>query len=198
MTPRSNRTSLARNRWQESRVQWVASLPSLIHCSVVVEVADGSVRPGERGDDEAHPGEQLPEVMLDLGDHPARPIPGGRLILKASVPDQRSVAGSAAGSDKQIFDGPLQDVIGWEADRVPHPPPFQRFVEGGQRKGGVGADNDGLALRAVPVNDGKEHFVPPVRAVDVARPELGGQAVAVLVENKQRMVADGFEVAVVG
>ena len=33
MTPRSNRTSLARNRWQESRVQWVASLPSLIHCS---------------------------------------------------------------------------------------------------------------------------------------------------------------------
>src|SRR6266852_2950239 len=32
MTPRSNRTSLARNRWQESRVQWVASLLSLIHC----------------------------------------------------------------------------------------------------------------------------------------------------------------------
>ena len=24
---------MARNRWQESRVQWVASLPSLIHCS---------------------------------------------------------------------------------------------------------------------------------------------------------------------
>jgi hypothetical protein len=29
------RTSFARNRWQESRVQWVASLPSLIHCSAV-------------------------------------------------------------------------------------------------------------------------------------------------------------------
>ena len=33
--PEEYRTSLARNRWQESRVQWVASLPSLIHCSAV-------------------------------------------------------------------------------------------------------------------------------------------------------------------
>ncbi len=33
--PKSNRTSLARKRWHESRVQWVASLPSLIHCSAV-------------------------------------------------------------------------------------------------------------------------------------------------------------------
>ena len=32
MTPRRNRTSLTRNRWQEIRIQWVASLPSLIHC----------------------------------------------------------------------------------------------------------------------------------------------------------------------
>jgi hypothetical protein len=34
--------------------------------------------------------------------------------------------------------------------------------------------------------------------VDVARPERGGKAVAVLVEDKQRMIADGLEVAVVG
>jgi len=33
--PSNNRTSVARNRWQESRVQWVAALPSLIHCSTV-------------------------------------------------------------------------------------------------------------------------------------------------------------------
>jgi len=35
MTPRSNRTSLARKRWHESQVQWVASLASLIHGSAV-------------------------------------------------------------------------------------------------------------------------------------------------------------------
>jgi hypothetical protein len=34
--------------------------------------------------------------------------------------------------------------------------------------------------------------------VDVAGPERGGQAVAVLVENEERMVADGLEVPVVG
>ena len=35
MTAKSNRTSLARKRWQERRVQCVASFPSLIHCSAV-------------------------------------------------------------------------------------------------------------------------------------------------------------------
>src|SRR5712691_1823451 len=39
---------------------------------------------------------------------------------------------------------------------------------------------------------------PPVRTVDVARPERGGQAVAVLVEDEERVVADGLEVAIVG
>ena len=33
--------------------------------------------------------------------------------------------------------------------------------------------------------------------MDVARPERGGQAVAVLVKDEERMIADGFEVAVV-
>ena len=31
MTPRSNRTSLARNGWQESRVQWVAAIGHMDH-----------------------------------------------------------------------------------------------------------------------------------------------------------------------
>ena len=79
MTARSNRTSLARKRWQESRVQWVAALPSLIHCSAVprwlYRRTTGSVRPRERGDDEAHPGEEFPEVMLDFGNHPPRSAP---------------------------------------------------------------------------------------------------------------------------
>jgi hypothetical protein len=44
-----------------------------------------------------HPGEKFPEVMLDLGDHPPRPVPGGGLIPKAAVADQRGVARPAAG-----------------------------------------------------------------------------------------------------
>jgi hypothetical protein len=33
--PEEQSDLVARNRWQESRVQWVAALPSLIHCSAV-------------------------------------------------------------------------------------------------------------------------------------------------------------------
>ncbi len=35
MTLSHNRTSLARNRWHESRVIFTACLPSLIHCPAV-------------------------------------------------------------------------------------------------------------------------------------------------------------------
>src|SRR5262245_51752374 len=118
MTPSSNRTSLARNRWQESRVQWVAVLPSLIHCSaggapLVVKMDNGSVRPGQGGHDEAHSGEQFTEMMFDFGDHAPRSVPGGGLVLEAAVADQRRVARSAARPRQQILDLPFQHVIGW-------------------------------------------------------------------------------------
>jgi len=41
-------------------------------------------------------------------------------------------------------------------------------------------------------------FVPPVRTVDVARAKFGREAVAVQVEDEERVIADGLEVAVVG
>jgi hypothetical protein len=55
-----------------------------------------------------------------------------------------------------------------------------------------------LPLGPVLIIDGQEHLVPPVGAVDVARPELGGETVAVLVEDEEGMVTDRLEVAVVG
>src|SRR5262249_970897 len=65
--------------------------------ALVVEADHGSVRPSQGRDDEAHPGKELPEVMLNLGDHPPRPIPGRGLILEAPVADERGVARAAAG-----------------------------------------------------------------------------------------------------
>src|SRR6266404_5875497 len=70
--------------------------PLLRRPTLVVEVDDGPIRPGQGRDDETHPRKKFPEVMLDLGDHPSRLVPGGRLILEASIPYQRGVAGSAA------------------------------------------------------------------------------------------------------
>jgi len=135
--------------------------------------------------------------MLDLGDHAPRAVPGGRLILEAPIANQWRMARSAAGPGEEILDAPLEHVIGGQADRVPHPPLFQRLVEGGQRKRRVRADDHRLPSRTVSVNDGEEHVVPPVRAVDVARPELGREAVALRVEDEEGVIADGFKVAVI-
>jgi hypothetical protein len=157
--------------------------PLLRRPALVVEADDGPVRPGEHGDDEAHPRKEFPQVVLDLGDAPPRPVPGRGLILEAPVADQRGVARSAAGPDEQVFDAPLQHGVGREADRIRDTPPLQRFIEGRERKGRVGADDDGLPLGPVPVNDGQEHLIPPVSTVDVAWPEPGGKAVAILVDG---------------
>src|SRR5882724_11460672 len=70
-------------------------------------------------------------------------------------------------------------------------------VDRGERKGRVGANDDGLVPILVTIDDGQEDLLPPGRTGDVARSELGGQAVALLIEDEERMVADGLEVAVV-
>jgi hypothetical protein len=77
--------------------------------------------------------------MLDLGDHPSRPVPGGGLVLEAPIADQRSVARPAAGPREQVLDGPLQDLVGREPDGVGHATLLQRFVEGRDGKGRVGS-----------------------------------------------------------
>ena len=59
-------------------------------------------------------------MVLDLGDDPPRPVPGGGLILEAAVSDQGGVAGSAAWPHESVLDGPLQYIVGWEADGIRH------------------------------------------------------------------------------
>ena len=134
--------------------------------------------------------------MLDLGNDSPRPVPGGSLILNAAIPHQRGVAGSAPGPGEHVLDRPLEHPVGREPDGIGHVPPFQRLVQRGERKGRVRSDDDGLPPGLVPVNDRQEDLLPRVRTVDVAGPERGGQAVAVLVEDEERMVADRLDVAV--
>src|SRR4030095_1567631 len=54
--------------------------PLLSGAALVVEADDGPVPPAHRGDDEAHPGEEVAEMMLDLRDHAAWAVPGGSLV----------------------------------------------------------------------------------------------------------------------
>src|SRR5260370_17324865 len=58
-------------------------------------------------------------------------------------------------------------------------------------------------LRRAPANS-SAHKIPlridlaPICTVNVARPELGREAIAVRVEDEERVVADGLEAAIVG
>src|SRR5262245_14084948 len=163
--------------------------PLLGRPALVVETDDRSVGPGERGDDEAYPREQFAEVMLDLGNHSARTIPGSRLVVEAPVADEWSVAGPAPGSGEQILDAPLQDIVGRQADRIPHPPVFQRLVDGRKRKRRIRADDDRLPPPVVSINDGQQNLAPPVRTVDVPRAKLRRETVAHGVEDEERVIA---------
>jgi hypothetical protein len=125
------------------------------------EAEDGAIRSGSGGDDAAHPRKECSGVMRNRGDHSSRPVPGGRLIRGAPVPDQRRVAGPAAGPDEQIFDGPLPHGIGREADGLRHVPSLQRLVEGREGTGHVGAEDDGLPWSLAPVYDGEKDLLPP-------------------------------------
>jgi hypothetical protein len=111
--------------------------PLLGRPALVVAVNDGRIRPRERGDDDAHAGKEFAQVMLDLGDHPPRPVPGGGLVLHAAIADQRGVAGPAAGPDEEVLDGPLQHGSGREADGLRPGSSLPRLGEGRDGKGRV-------------------------------------------------------------
>src|SRR5713101_2631688 len=51
-----------------------------------VEADDCSVRPHQRGDDEAYSGKQFTEVMLDLGDHAARTVAISFVTIDMTIP----------------------------------------------------------------------------------------------------------------
>ena len=51
-------------------------------------------------------------------------------------------------------------------------------------------------MRLLPIDLGQQQFLPVVGAVDIAGTQLGGQAVTLAVEQQQRMIASGLEVAV--
>jgi hypothetical protein len=65
------------------------------------------------GDDEPHPRKEFSEMMLDLGDHASRPVPGYRLILEAAVADS-VVAGLSYGS---FFDKLTAGPLSWRRTR---------------------------------------------------------------------------------
>jgi hypothetical protein len=95
--------------------------------------------------------------------------------------------------NRRVLDRQLQVLVGRDADGVAHAACLQRLVNLRPCKGGVGPERDVLPLGLLAVDLRQEQLVPVIGAGDVPRPQLRRQAVAVIVEQKQRVVADRLE-----
>jgi hypothetical protein len=93
---------------------------------------------------------------------------------------------------------PLQVGVGRKADGVLHASLLQGFVDLRLGEGGVGPKDHFFALLLLALDLREQSFVPVLSAVDVARAKLGGQAVALAIEQQQRVIAGGLEVSIVG
>ena len=69
------------------------------------DLLEETLRPRLGRDDEADPGEQFAEVVLDLGDHSPGQAPGRGLIREAPVADQRGMARSSGAIDNARIAG---------------------------------------------------------------------------------------------
>src|SRR5262249_44794959 len=137
-------------------------------------------------------------MMLDLGDDAPRRRPALRLVLETLVADQRLATRTSPRAEQDLFDRQLQGLVGGDANGIRDIARFQPFVDLGLGEGRGGAKRDMLACRLLTLDLWDEQLVPVVGAVDVAWPQLCGQTIALVIEQKQRMVADRLEVPVVG
>jgi hypothetical protein len=94
------------------------------------------------------------------------------------------VAGPSCRPPEQLRNLALQVAIGGKADGVPRRPRFHRLVDSRLGDGRAGAEDYLIALTLLPLNLGQQQFFPARGAVDVAGPQLGGQAVAVAIEQQ--------------
>ncbi len=127
------RTALACKAQQDSRVQRMAFLPSLIHCSAVprpfVELHHPHVGAAQVGRDEADAGIELALVPVNLGHHSTGSDPARGLIVEAGVGHDRLLGRSPHRPRQQVFDPPLQHLVGRQADRVADALVLQQFVD---------------------------------------------------------------------
>ncbi len=99
---------------------------------------------------------------------------------------------------QQLHNAPLQVVVRGNANGVLHAPLFQSLVDLRFGKRRVRPESNLLALRLLTLDLRQQKLIPAFGAVHIARTQLRRQAVAVTIEQKQRMVADRLKVPVVG
>jgi hypothetical protein len=95
-------------------------------------------------------------------------------------------------------DFPFQHVIGRKADGVLIAFLLQQSVQRRPGEGGVTPKQLGDVQVTVACNHRQQHSPPELRAGLVASPQHGSFQIAILIEQKQWMIAGALEVPVVG
>jgi hypothetical protein len=108
------------------------------------------------------------------------------------------IGGRPTGALEQIADTLLQDAVRRQPDRVLVTFSFQKLIDLGVGKGGIGAEVAAEITLPVTGHDRFEHVLSAVGRMDVALAQRRTLQIAELVEHEQRMVAGAGEVTVVG
>src|SRR5207253_1281327 len=148
------------------------------------------------GDDEADARNKLARMPLDFGDYSARLGPACRLIGEIGMEPANLVRGSPDWPLEQIPDPPLQDGVFRQTYGVFDPFGFEELVDLWVCEAGIGSKIDARDLAPVTRHDRVEHFLPAVRAVDVAGTQGTAFQIAELIEHEQRMITGAGIVSV--
>ena len=170
--------------------------PLLRRAALVVEPDDRAARKDPVGHNEPDAREQLTPVVLHLGDNPSGGGPALRLVAETLVPHQRLAAWPSRRTKEDVFDRQLQRLVRRHANGIVHVALLERLVDRRPGERRVRPERHAPPRSLLSVNLRHEEVVPVVGARHVAGPQRGGQAVALVVEQKQRVGADGFKVPV--
>src|SRR5215468_7739839 len=135
-------------------------------------------------------------MPLDLGNHPARLAPAGRLVGEVRVVSADFVWGPSDRSFEQVADPVLQDLVGGQPDRVFDVLSLQVLVDTRHGEGGISPEIDAPDPAAIPQDHRLEHVLPAIGAVHIAGTQSAAFQIAELVEHEQRMTAGAMVMTV--
>ena len=137
-------------------------------------------------------------MMLDLGHDASRLGPTLRLIAEALVAHQGLATRPARRAKQDVFDRQFQALVGRNANGVLHSAFLRKLINLRLGKGRIAPEGDLFARSLLALDLGQQQLLPVLSAVHVAWTQLRRQAIPMLVEQQQRVVADRLEMAVVG
>jgi len=136
-------------------------------------------------------------MPLHFRDNPASTIPERRLVHEIMVEHDWSLRRASDRPRQEVLDLPLQDIVRRQPDCIAISLGLESFVDVRIGECRIPSEEQSNIEIAIAGDDGIEHFLPVLRAVDIPLPEHGPLEVAELVEAEQGMVAGAAEVAVV-